>query len=100
MKPLKMSVKYIFLLIVIFWCGTELHGQPAGGGKKSEDDIQVAVYYFPNWGPVPTSEWRIIKSAKPMFEGHQQPKIPLWGHRNENLPEVMEQKIAAAADHA
>lgn len=71
MKPLKMRVEYIFLLIKIFWCGAELYGQPAGGGKKNEDDIQVAVCYFPNWGPMPTSEWRIIKSAMPMFEVNQ-----------------------------
>ncbi|HPM09582.1 MAG TPA: hypothetical protein PK941_03950, partial [Paludibacter sp.] len=43
-----------------------------------EGDVQVAVYYFPNWGPVSSSEWRIVKAAKPQFEGHQQPKVPVW----------------------
>ena len=34
-----------------------------------------------------------------MFDGHKQPKVPAWGYRNENRPEVMQQKIDAAADH-
>lgn len=73
-----------------------------GQGKafsKDKTGVQVAVYYFPNWGPVASSEWKLIQAAKPMFEGHQQPKIPLWGYENENLPEVMAKKIDAAADH-
>ena len=61
--------------------------------------VQVAAYYFPNWGPVAQSEWRSIKAAKPKFEGHAQPKIPVWGYENENDPTVMARKIAAAADH-
>jgi hypothetical protein len=38
--------------------------------------VQVGVYYFPNWGPVAHSEWKAITAAKPRFEGHAQPKIP------------------------
>ena len=62
-------------------------------------DVTVAAYYFPNWGPVATSEWGSLQRAKPMFDGHKQPKVPAWGYRNENRPEVMQQKIDAAADH-
>ena len=36
-----------------------------------EGDVQVAVYYFPNWGPVYSSEWSVVKAAKPRFKGHQ-----------------------------
>ena len=36
--------------------------------------VEVAAYYFPNWGPLPMSEWGLIKWAKPQFEGHLQPK--------------------------
>jgi len=60
--------------------------------------VQVAVYYFPNWGPIWESEWKVIKIAKPKFEGHQQPKVPLWGYTDENDPQAMEQKINAAVD--
>ena len=62
-------------------------------------DVQVATYYFPNWGPVYSSEWSILKAAKPRFNGHQQPKVPMWGYTNENDPLVMAQKIDAAADN-
>jgi len=64
-----------------------------------EGDVQVAVYYFPNWGPVSLSEWSVVKAAKPQFEGHQQPKVPVWGYQNENDPVVMTQKIDAASDN-
>lgn len=64
-----------------------------------EGDVQVAVYYFPNWGPVYSSEWSKVKAAKPRFKGHQQPKVPLWGYTNENNPVDMAQKIDAAANH-
>jgi len=62
-------------------------------------DVQVAVYYFPNFGPVSSSEWPSIKVAKQRFKGHQQPKIPKWGYTNENDPVDMAQKIDAAANH-
>lgn len=64
-----------------------------------EGEVSVAAYYFPNWGPVAESEWQLVKFAKPRFNGHQQPKIPLWGYENENEPAVMSKKIEAAAGH-
>jgi hypothetical protein len=64
-----------------------------------ETKVQVAAYYFPNWGPVAQSEWSQIKAAVPRFDGHAQPKIPVWGYENENDPAVMARKISAAADH-
>lgn len=62
-------------------------------------DVQVAAYYFPNWGPILTSEWASLRAAKPRFTGHLQPKMPVWGYTNENDPLVMAQKIDAAADN-
>lgn len=61
--------------------------------------VEVACYYFPNWGPSDESEWSKVKSAPARFPEHQQPKVPDWGYQNEQDPEVMAQKIAAAADH-
>ena len=68
----------------------------------------VAVYYFPNYhvdarnellhGPGWT-EWDLVKRAEPRFEGHDQPKIPLWGYEDEADPQVMARNIDAAADH-
>ena len=70
--------------------------------------ITVAAYYYPGTHPDPRwdknkypgfTEWDEIKAAKPRFPGHVQPKPPLWGYQNEAQPEVMAQKIAAAADY-
>jgi hypothetical protein len=70
--------------------------------------ITVAAYYYPGMHPDPRwdknkypgfTEWDEIKAAKPRFPGHIQPKIPTWGYQNEAKPEVMAQKIAAAADY-
>lgn len=71
-------------------------------------DYQVAAYYFPNyhfdetnkkWHGPGWNEWELIRNAKPRFEGHMQPKVPLWGYEDEADPKVMEKKINAAADH-
>lgn len=71
--------------------------------------ITVASYYFGNYHPgdarnaktkgAKWSEWELVKAAKPRFEGHRQPNVPLWGYTDESDPAVMAQKIAVAADH-
>jgi hypothetical protein len=69
---------------------------------------QVAVYYFPQYHSDPRNdkwhgpgwdEWALVRAATPRFAGHQQPKVPLWGHEDEAKPEVCARKIDAAADH-
>ena len=82
-----------------------------GQGKKA-DDITVACYYFPNYHTRDTtdlrisrqhfenwSEWELVKAATPRVEGHDQPKVPVWGYAYEKDPRVMEQKIQAATTH-
>jgi hypothetical protein len=76
-----------------------LHAVDPAPAAPGANQTQVGVYYFPNWGPVAHSEWKSNKAAKPRFEGHAQPKIPVWGYENENDPVVMARKIAPAADH-
>jgi len=69
---------------------------------------EIAAYYFPNYHKDEKNEkahgkgwdeWELVKNAKPRFEGHLQPKVPLWGYEDESKPEVMAKKIDAAADH-
>jgi hypothetical protein len=71
-------------------------------------DIEVAVYYFPNFHVDPRNErvhgegwmeWQLVKYAKARFKGHQQPKIPVNGYEDEADPTVMAGKIDLAADH-
>ena len=68
----------------------------------------ICAYYFPNWHVDPRNEalhgkdwteWRVVQCATPRFPGHEQPKIPLWGYRDEDDPAVMAQKIKAASEH-
>ena len=76
--------------------------------RVTEPPITVAAYYYPGTHPNPRwdlnkypgfTEWDEIKAAKPRFPGHVQPKPPVWGYQNEAQPEVMAQKIAAAAKY-
>ena len=76
---------------------------------KSGDKIEVVAYYFGNYhvdarnekkfGPGWT-EWKLVKEAKPRFEGHRQPKVPLWGYTDSANPKDMAQKIDAAHNTA
>lgn len=68
----------------------------------------ITAYYWPdyhidprneeNFGPGWT-EWELVKWARPRFEGHKQPKIPLWGYEDESDPQVMARKIDAASKY-
>jgi Glycosyltransferase WbsX len=63
------------------------------------EPIQVAAYYYPCWGSPPESEWPSLAKARPRFPNHNQPKTPVWGMQDERDPQVMAQKIDAAADY-
>lgn len=75
----------------------------------AEPKITVASYYFGNYHPGDSrnvkqkgaawSEWELVKAARPRFEGHHQPNVPLWGYEDESDPKVMAKKIDAAAAH-
>lgn len=103
MKNLSIQKSMLFTLIFyLLISGCKNQEKPESDVEKiniPKGEVTVATYYFPNWGPVSLSEWERVKSAEPRFEGHQQPKVPLWGYQNENKPEIMEKKIDAAADH-
>ena len=77
--------------------------------EKSGEDYYVAAYIWPSchhderfgdmlW-PDGTGEWEVIKKGTPRFEGHYQPRVPLWGYELDDDPEVMERWIDAATDH-
>ncbi len=77
--------------------------------SQAGSPVTVACYYFGNYHPGDPrneqtkgkgwSEWELVKAARPRFPGHHQPNVPLWGYTDESDPDVMAQKIAAAADH-
>jgi hypothetical protein len=66
----------------------------------------IAAYYFGNFHIDPRNEsahgkgwteWQLVRTATPRFQGHQQPRIPLWGYSDESDPKIFETKITAAA---
>jgi hypothetical protein len=69
---------------------------------------EVVAVYFPSWhthdhyqawyGPG-FSEWELVKTARPLFEGHAQPKVPTWGYFDERDPQWAARQIDLAADH-
>ena len=100
---MKKITLFIVLTCLIISCKSEKNG------KIDYDQITVAAYYFPNYHTDDPrniinkgkgwSEWELVKTARPRFQNHQQPKIPAWGHVDEKDPKVMEQKIKAAIDN-
>lgn len=76
--------------------------------NNKKNDYYVAAYIWPSchddqpkgheilW-PEGIGEWEIIQKGTPRFEGHYQPKQPLWGYEMDNDPKVMEKWIDAAA---
>ena len=72
--------------------------------KKAE----IYAYYFPNWHVDERNEqwhgkgwteWNVVKCALPKFEGHYQPRVPLWGYEDESNPTVMAKKIDCATKY-
>lgn len=71
-------------------------------------NYDVAAYIWPSYHEDPRAvifwpegfgEWESVMKAVPRFDGHIQPKRPLWGYQNEADHRVMEMQIDAAADH-
>jgi len=68
----------------------------------------IFAIYFPSWHPDKHyaqwysegfSEWELLKTTKPLFDEHAQPKRPLWGYFDESDPVMMEKQIDLAADN-
>ncbi|MDR3229385.1 MAG: glycoside hydrolase family 99-like domain-containing protein [Puniceicoccales bacterium] len=83
------------------------NGTTNSPAKNSQYD--VAAYVWPSCHDEPSSrkaiwdkgigEWEIIQKATPRFEGHYQPKVPLWGYEMDDDPKVVEKWIDAATKH-
>ena len=78
-------------------------------GKQEKKEYIVAAYIWPSchddtmarevlW-PEGEGEWEVIKKGNPRFEGHYQPRRPLWGYEHDNDPVVVEKWINTALEH-
>lgn len=75
-------------------------------GRKSARDYYVCAYVWPSchddslarkwlWEDG-EGEWEVIRKGNPRFEGHYQPKQPLWGYEMDDDPQVVEKWIQTA----
>ncbi len=74
--------------------------------KDKQYDIAAIVWpsYHPDdrakiFWPDGIGEWQTVMTNKPKFEGHEQPRYPLWGYVNEADPYIAQMEIEAATDH-
>ena len=95
--------KFLKSFIVSVFIGTFLINTTA-----TAQQYDVAAYVWPSYQrddrakifwPEGIGEWETVASNKPKFEGHEQPRYPLWGYINEADPYVAEMEINAASEH-
>ena len=104
-------MKYTFiascLLGLLCWsCGSS---PKQDNFTRSEHDYYVAAFIWPSchddslgrthlW-PQGHGEWEVIQKGNPRFEGHYQPKQPLWGYEHDDDPRVVERWIDTALEY-
>lgn len=97
-----------------FGCFTQIAAQNPFTWQATKSNLTkgsqaVAAYIWPSchhderfgdmlW-PEQTGEWEVIRKGTSRFDGHYQPKVPLWGYELDDDPEVMERWIETAVDH-
>ena len=77
--------------------------------SKYSTNIKSIALYFPNFYPIQINnkilfEWEFIKNAKPLYEGHNQPREPDYKDINLNyydltIPNVIKQQVELAKSH-
>ena len=109
-KPVFQSIAIFIMSSILFSCtpmpATE---NKTATAEPAKSDYYVAAYIWPSchhderfgdilW-PERTGEWEVIRKGNPRFDGHYQPRQPLWGYEMDNDPQVMEKWIDAATNH-
>lgn len=108
MKDTFINFGALFASIALFGVSADARS-PQQEKKPSKKDYYVAAYIWPSchddalgrkmlW-PEGTGEWEVIKKGNPRFDGHYQPRLPLWGYELDNDPNVVEKWIDVATDH-
>ncbi|MCY9872550.1 glycoside hydrolase family 99-like domain-containing protein [Vibrio barjaei] len=68
--------------------------------------IDVFAFYFPQlyvteenslWWGEGFTDWQLTKEAKPLFEGHHQPRVPRLGYQDQSSPQVLNNQVQLAS---
>lgn len=103
-----MRHQIIKICILTFCLGLFVTNNTAFSQEKDKEQYDVAAFVWPSYHPDERAkvfwpdglgEWQTVISNKPKFEGHEQPRYPLWGYINEADPYVAAMEIEAATDH-
>lgn len=99
----------IFCIVILIFFPRYSFSQENISATNENKKYYVAAYVWPSchnderfgnllW-PEGIGEWEVIKKGNPRFEGHYQPRVPLWGYEMDNDPKVVEKWIDVAVDH-
>jgi hypothetical protein len=70
--------------------------------------VRVLAYVYPGWHPIPErdesfypgfTEWDLVYESGPRFEGHVQPRLPLWGRYDDRDPAAVGRRVALCGEH-
>ncbi|MCE9572105.1 MAG: glycoside hydrolase family 99-like domain-containing protein [Deltaproteobacteria bacterium] len=70
--------------------------------------MRVLAYVYPGWHPTPErdasfypgfTEWDLVYDSSPRFDGHVQPRLPLWGRYDDRDPVAVGRRVALCRDH-
>lgn len=108
-KMHKLSIRNLFSFFLIWISLMQFSCSTTQNSKTEYNEYNVAAYIWPSchhdvrfgdmlW-PEGIGEWEVINKGTPRFNGHYQPRLPLWGYEMDNDPKVVERWIDAAVDH-
>ena len=71
--------------------------------------MRVLAYVYPGWHSIPErdaafypgfTEWDLVYQSAPRFDGHVQPRLPLWGRYDDRDPIAVGRRVALCREHA
>jgi hypothetical protein len=105
-KKMNEIKRLLTIILIIIFCYGNAVAQSVEKPDMQKYDIAAFVWpsYHPDdrakiFWPEGIGEWQTVMTNKPKYDGHEQPRYPLWGYINEADPYVAEMEINAAADH-
>jgi hypothetical protein len=70
--------------------------------------VRVLAHVYPGWHPIPErdesfypgfTEWDLVYACRPRFDGHAQPRLPLWGRYDDRDPVEVARRVELCRAH-